>query len=91
MLFLKNVFDDDKLIAAFFFICLLSLLMCSMTLININNKIKSERIIPQNYDNVNKIDCLSSQLKCYRENTDLDEKETITKCREIDFCFVNSK
>lgn len=89
MNFFKKLFNDDALMSAFFFICLLSLFMCTITLININQKIKTERLNPESYDNLNEVECLSAQVKCYRENAGLDEDETVGKCREINFCFIH--
>jgi hypothetical protein len=89
MNFFKKLFNDDAFFATFFFICLLSLLVCTITLININQQIKTQRLNPESYDNLNEVECLSAQVKCYRENTGLDENESVSKCREINYCFAH--
>jgi len=89
MNFLKKLFDEDAFITAFFFVCLLSLIVCTITLINVNQQIKMQRLNPESYDNLNRVECLYAQVKCYRENTDLDENESVSKCREVNYCFAH--
>lgn len=96
MKFIKELFDNDRLVASFFFACLLCLLMATVTLININHKLRNERLIERTrsiniteaHEELNEAECLSAQLRCYRDSIGMTEDYVIKKCREIDFCLT---
>lgn len=75
--------NSEKIFFLFFTFCLITLIALSSLLIIKDHQNKK---IIESYDNLNETECRIAQLRCYRHNMNLSENETVSKCREIDFC-----
>jgi hypothetical protein len=81
--------DENKLITAFFAFALLTMILCTMVLLNINHQIEIGNIKNKQLEIEKKdktITCIKSQLYCYNENRKLNENEIMILCGNIDHC-----
>lgn len=81
---------DDKLINSLLISCLLlfSFMLLFLFKLLMTYHIETNRDLLNEDQFLPREECLFIQMKCYKENGNIDEEEKIKKCKEIDFCSL---
>lgn len=87
----KLFYLSDRLVNSILIGCILVIVFTLIVLFRISNGflIKENEVkeINEHYENMSETECLSLQLRCYRENIGSSEEEILEKCKEINFCL----